>query len=72
MINDMHQYSVGQGSSDGGGVYRYIYPPKISPWKLFCTLIAADVVRLLVYTTVVSCSKKIIPTQNEFLATPLV
>ena len=32
-----------------GGVYRYIYPPKISPWKLFCALIAADVVRLLVY-----------------------
>jgi len=31
------------------GVYRYIYPPKISPWKLFCALIAADVVRLLVY-----------------------
>jgi len=53
------------------GVYRYIYPPKISSWKLFCALIAADVVRLLVYTSVVSCSKKIIPTQNEFLATPL-
>jgi len=40
------------------GVYRYIYPPKISPWKLFCALIAANVVRLLVYITVVSsCSK---------------
>jgi len=45
-----------QGRSDGG-VYRYIYSPKISPWKLFCALIAADVVRLLVYKTVVSCSK---------------
>ena len=37
-----------QGRSDGA-VYRYIYLPKISPWKLFCALIAADVVRLLVY-----------------------
>jgi len=37
-----------QGRSDGA-VYRYIHPPKISPWKLFCALIAADVVRLLVY-----------------------
>ena len=24
-----------QGRSDGGGVYRYIYPPKISPPKIF-------------------------------------
>ena len=48
---------VYQGLGDGEGVYRYIYPPKISPWKLFCALIAADVVRLLVYRTVVSCSK---------------
>jgi len=30
------------------GVYRYIYPPKISHWKLFCPLIAADDIRLLV------------------------
>ena len=58
-----------QGRSDGV-VYRYIYPPKISPWKLFCALIAADVVRLLVYRTVVSCSKKLYPPKMNFWLHP--
>jgi len=61
--------SACQGRSDGG-VYRYIYPPKISPWKLFCALIAADVVRLLVYRTVLSCSKKLYPPKMNFWLRP--
>ena len=58
-----------QGLSDGG-VYRYIYPPKLSPWKLFCALIAAGVVRLLVYRTVVSYSKKLYPPKMNFWLRP--
>ena len=37
------------------GVYRYTLPKSVP--EIFCALIAADVVRLLVYRTVVSCSK---------------
>ena len=59
-----------QGRSDGG-ISVYIPSQNLSLKIILCTNIAADVVRLLVYRTVVSCSKKIIPTQNEFLATPL-
>jgi len=40
-------FVVARGVATGGSLYRYIYSPKISPWKLFCALIAADVVRLL-------------------------
>ena len=60
-----------QGRSDGR-VYRYIYPPKISPWELFCALIAADVVRLLVYAyrTVVSYGKKLYPPKMNFWLRP--
>jgi len=50
------------------GVYRYVYPPKISPWKLCCALIAADDVRLLVQRTAVLCSKNLYhPTTNFWL-----
>jgi len=45
----MSRTNPARGVATGTGVYRYIYPPKISPWKLFCALIAADVFRLLVY-----------------------
>ena len=61
----------GQGRSDGGYIGIYTLP-KTSPWKLFCALIAADVVRLLVYRTVVglSCSKKLYPTKMNFWLRP--
>ena len=45
-----------QGRSDGGYIGIYTLP-KSDPDQLFYALIAADVVRLLVYRTVVSCSK---------------
>jgi len=45
-----------QGRSDGGYIGIYALPKSV-PDQLFCALIAADVVRLLVYRTVVSCSK---------------
>jgi len=50
-------------------VYRY--PPKISIWKLFCALNAADDVRLLVYRTVVLCIKNLYPQKqiSDYAAT---
>ena len=60
-----------RGVATGGGYIGIYTLPNSVTDQLFCALIAADVVRLLVYRTVVSCSKKIIPTLNEFLATPL-
>ena len=57
-----------------GGISVYIYPdkypPKISPLKLFCALIAASDVRLVVYRTVVLCRKNLYP-QNKFLSMSL-
>ena len=54
-----------------GVVYIGIYAlPKSVPDQLFCALIAADVVRLLVYTTVVSCSFKLYPPKMHFLLRP--
>jgi len=69
--NCIWSYRTGgsQGRSDGG-VYRYIYPPKISHWKLFCALISADDVRLLVYSTVVLCSKNLYPPKTNFWLRP--
>jgi len=37
------QWSRIQGRSDGGGIYRYIYPPKISTWKLCWNSLPVDV-----------------------------
>ena len=45
-----------QGRSDGGYIGIYALPKSV-PDQLFCALIAANVVRLLVYRTVVPCSK---------------
>jgi len=68
-INTSIKDGYSQGRSDGG-ISVYIYLPKISPCKLFCALIAADVVRLLVYRTVVSCSKKLYPPKMNFWLRP--
>jgi len=48
------------------GVYGYIYPQKISPWKLFCALIAADDVRLLVFMGLKHCAVKIYSPKTNF------
>jgi len=52
-----------------------VYTPKnqsLKIIKLSCALIAADDVRLLVYRTVVFCSRNLYPLKNKFLATPLI
>ena len=51
------------------GVYRYIYHQNQS-LKIICVLIAADDVRLLVYRTVVLCSKNFISSKTNFWLRP--
>jgi len=66
----LHIHSIerlNQGRSDGEYIGIYTLPKSVP--EIFCALIAADVVRLLVYRTVVSCSKKLLysPKMNFWL-----
>jgi len=52
-----------------GGISVYI-PSQNQSLKIIFALIAADVVRLLVYRTVVPCSKKLYPPKMNFWLRP--